>query len=242
MPVMDKLAAGAAGLRLKLSDEQLGRYEAFYRELIDWNRKFNLTAITDYDGVQIKHFLDSLSVVLALPEVPPPQGYRVIDIGTGAGLPGIPLKITFPEIKLALLEATRKKATFLEHIKTVLGLNDVEVVAMRAEEAAHLESLREQFDLALVRAVAALPALVEMTLPFLRVGGRLIAQKKGDIKDEVASAKTAIKLLGGNLIEVKRIELPELADNRFLVVIDKVAPSPAIYPRRPGLPAKQPLK
>jgi 16S rRNA (guanine527-N7)-methyltransferase len=238
---MEKLAAGAAGLGLKLTGEQLGQFETFYRELIDWNQKFNLTAITDYDGVQIKHFLDSLSLVLTLPEVPPPQGYRVVDIGTGAGLPGIPLKIVFPQIDLVLLEATRKKAGFLEHIKTVLGLNGVEVAAMRAEEAAHLEAFREQFDLVLVRAVAALPALVEITLPFLRVGGRLIGQKKGDIEDEVASAKTAIKLLGGNLIEVKRIELPELADNRYLVVIDKVAPSAVIYPRRPGVPAKQPL-
>jgi len=239
---MKILISGAAKLGLKLSDEQLSRFETFYRELIDWNKKFNLTAITDYEEVQTKHFLDSLSIVLALPEVPPPQGYKVIDIGTGAGLPGIPLKIVFPQIKLALLEATRKKAGFLEHIKAVLGLNDVEVVIARAEEAAHLAACRAQFDLALGRAVAALPALVEITLPFLRVGGRLIAQKKGDISEEVASAKTAIKKLGGTLREIKRIELPELADDRYLIVIDKVAPSPAIYPRRPGLPAKQPLK
>lgn len=238
---MDKLAAGVAGLGLKLTDEQLGQFETFYHELVDWNQKFNLTAITAYDEVQIKHFLDSLSVVLALPHVSPPQGYRAIDIGSGAGLPGIPLKITFPGIKLALLEATRKKAGFLEHVRTTLGLKDVEVVAQRAEETAHLAAYREKFDLALVRAVAALPALVEISLPFLRVGGRLIAQKKGDIGDEVASAKTAVKLLGGNLIEVKPIEIPELTDNRFLVVIDKVSPSPKIYPRRPGLPAKQPL-
>ncbi|RJQ39139.1 MAG: 16S rRNA (guanine(527)-N(7))-methyltransferase RsmG [Dehalococcoidia bacterium] len=239
---MKILATGTAKLGLKLNDEQLSRFETFYRELIDWNKKFNLTAITEYDEVQTKHFLDSLSVALALPEVPLPQGYRVIDIGTGAGLPGIPLKIAFPQIKLALLEATRKKAGFLEHVKSVLGLNDVEVVALRAEEAAHLPAYREKFDLALVRAVAALPALVEIALPFLRAGGRLIAQKKGDIEDEVASSKTAIKKLGGKLAEVKLIEIPELADNRFLVVIDKVAPSPGIYPRRAGLPTKQPIK
>jgi len=239
---MEKLASGTAKLGLKLSDEQLGQFETFYHELIEWNKKFNLTAITDYDEVQTKHFLDSLSIVLALPRIPPPSGYHVIDIGTGAGLPGIPLKIVFPHVNLLLLEATRKKAGFLEHIKTVLGLNDVKVVVGRAEEAAHLKPYREQFNLALGRAVAALPALVEMAMPFLRVGGRLIAQKKGDIQDEVASAKTAIKLLGGNLQKVERIEMAELPDNRYLVVVDKTAPSPAAYPRRPGLPAKQPIE
>lgn len=239
--MMEKLASGAARLGLKLSNEQLGQFEAFYRELVDWNKKFNLTAITAYDEVQTKHFLDSLSIVLALPEIPPP-GYSIIDIGTGAGLPGIPLKIAFPEIKLVLLEATRKKAGFLEHIKVVLGLSDVEIVVGRAEEVAHLEPYREQFDLSLGRAVAALPTLVEIALPFLRVGGKLIAQKKGKIEDEVAAARTAIKRLGGSLREVERIELPELPDQRYLVVIEKTAPSPTVYPRRAGLPAKQSLK
>ncbi|MFH0942347.1 MAG: 16S rRNA (guanine(527)-N(7))-methyltransferase RsmG [Chloroflexota bacterium] len=239
---MDKLASGAAGLGLKLSKAQLGQFETFYRELTDWNRRFNLTAITGYDEVQTRHFLDSLSVALALPQTPPPPGYKIIDIGTGAGLPGMPLKIAFPEIKLVLLEATRKKAVFLEHIKTALNLSDVEVVVGRAEEAAHLEPYREQFDLALGRAVAALPALVEIALPFLRVGGRLIAQKKGEIETEVTAAASAIRRLGGHLREVKNLELPELPDARYLVVIDKTTPSPANYPRRPGLPAKQPLK
>jgi len=238
---VEKLAKGAAKIGLKLSDEQLGQFETFYRELVDWNKKFNLTAITEYNDVQVKHFLDSLSVVLALPKVPPPPGYHVIDVGTGAGLPGIPLKIVFPEIKLALLEATRKKTGFLEHIKTVLNLSDVEVIVGRAEEAAHLKPYREQFDLVLARAVAALPALVEMTLPFLRAGGRLIAQKKGNIEDEVTTAANAIGLLGGNLRDVKHIEMPEFPDRRYLVVIDKNTPSPASYPRRPGLPAKNPL-
>jgi 16S rRNA (guanine527-N7)-methyltransferase len=223
---------------VELGPAQLEQFEVYYQELIDWNKRVNLTAITDYEEVQLKHFLDSLTVVLAWQ---PAKDSRVIDVGTGAGLPGIPLKIVFPDIKLTLLEATAKKAGFLRHIVEKLGLADVEIVVGRAEEVAHQPRYREGFDLVLSRAVAALPTLVELALPFAAVGGSFIAQKKGNISEEISRADRAIKLLGGRLRELKRVDITGLADERYLVIIDKVSPTPAKYPRRPGLPAKRPL-
>jgi len=237
---MERLAAGARRLGLMLTSQQCEQFQVYYQELIDWNRRLNLTAITDYDEVQVKHFLDSLTVVLAMKH-PLPKGMRLIDVGTGAGIPGIPLKILLPDIKLVLLDATRKKSTFLEHITRRLEIKNTEIVVGRAEEIAHRPEYRQQFDLVLSRAVANLPALVELTLPFCAVGGRFIAQKKGDIKEEVPAARRAISILGGELAEVKKVELPEFVDERWLVVIDKVRGTPAPYPRRPGLPAKRPL-
>ena len=238
---MEKLEAGAQKLGLPLTPEQLEQFVIYYRELADWNQRLNLTSITGHEEVQIKHFLDSLTVTLALEPPFDESSFRLIDIGTGAGLPGIPLKIVLPAIKLVLLEANAKKADFLRHLKDRLGLADVEVAVGRAEDMAHQAQYREKFDLVLSRAVASLPALVELTLPFCTVGGRFIAQKKGDIEEEVRRADRAISLLGGSLREVKRVKLAELSDRRFLVVIDKVQPTPANYPRRPGIPKKKPI-
>jgi 16S rRNA (guanine527-N7)-methyltransferase len=235
---MEKLKVGARKLGLELTLGQLERFEVYYRELVDWNRQINLTAITDYEEVQLKHFLDSLTIALAWQ---PAVGNSVIDVGTGAGMPGIPLKIAFPEIKLVLLEATAKKVSFLHHITQTLELNDVEIIVGRAEEVAHVARYRESFGLVLSRAVAPLPTLVELTLPFCAIGGSFIAQKKGGMDDEVSRADKAITILGGSLREVKRIELEEFADERYLVVIDKIAPTPERYPRRPGVPGKRPL-
>ncbi len=151
------------------------------------------------------------------------------------------LKILFPDMKLVLLDATAKKAAFLRHLVPLLGLDDVEIVVGRAEEVAHLAEYREKFTLVLSRAVAPLPTLVELTLPFCAVGGSFIGQKKGAIEQEMAAANRAISLLGGSLREVKRIDLEELADERWLVVINKVTATPQQYPRRPGMPAKRPI-
>ncbi len=237
---VEKLRLGALKLGIELQSAQLEQFESYYRELLDWNRRVNLTAITDYEEVQLKHFLDSLTVARALAE-PAGKDIRLIDVGTGAGIPGIPLKILRPEIRLVLLDATAKKARFLEHITAQLGLDGVEIAVGRAEEVAHQPDYRERFGVVLSRAVAGLPALVELTLPFCAVGGRFIAQKKGDIDEEVNQASRAIDRLGGKLVAVEKIDLPEFADQRRLVIIDKIAPTPEKYPRRPGIPAKRPL-
>lgn len=235
------LEAGARKLGLSLGPQQLEQFRIYYQELADWNQRVNLTSITGYEEVQVKHFLDSLTVALALRERADYVSCRVIDIGAGAGFPGVPLKIALPEIRLTLLEATVKKTLFLQHIKDKLGLGGVEVVTGRAEEIAHQSDYRERFDVALSRAVGELPVLAEICLPFCVAGGLCIAQKKGDIEAELRSAGRAIDLMGGRLREMKKIELEGLADGRCLVIIEKVAATPPQYPRRPGMPNKKPL-
>ncbi len=241
MIIMEKLNLGAKKLGLCLSPGQLEQFDIYYQELVDWNQRINLTAITDYEEVQIKHFLDSLTVTLAWQPLISNADSYVIDVGTGGGIPGIPLKILFPNIRLVLLDATAKKATFLHHLKDRLGLDDVEIVVGRAEDIAHKTQYRERFDLVLSRAVAPLPTVVELTLPLCTIGGSFVAQKKGAIDPEISRAKQAINLLGGNLREVKRIDLEEFTDARQLIIIDKVSPTPSKYPRRPGIPSKRPL-
>jgi 16S rRNA (guanine527-N7)-methyltransferase len=236
---MEKLIGGAARLGIALTSRQLEQFQVYYQELVDWNQRFNLTTIVDYQKVQIKHFLDSLTVSLAVATNIP--GLRVIDVGSGAGLPGVPLKIVWPQIHLTLLESVAKKTIFLNYLVTKLGLEDVEVVTGRAEEVAHLSACREQFDVAVSRGVAGMATLSELCLPFCCIAGIFIAQKKGDIEQEMSQADRAIALLGGQLRQVKPVELPELADNRHLVVIEKIAATPPSYPRRPGMPGKRPL-
>ena len=238
---MEKLNLGAKKLGLNLTQRQLEQFDIYYQELVAWNKRVNLTAITGYEEVQVKHFLDSLTVTLAWQEFRTNADFHLIDVGTGAGLPGIPLKIAYPEIRLVLLEATAKKAAFLHHLKHELGLSNVEIVIGRAEEAAHESQYREKFDVALSRAVAPLPSLVELTLPFCAVGGSFIAQKKGSIDPEISRADKAIAILGGRLREMKRVELEEFTEERWLLIIDKVSPTPEGYPRRAGIPAKRPL-
>ncbi|MEN8614381.1 16S rRNA (guanine(527)-N(7))-methyltransferase RsmG [Dehalogenimonas sp. THU2] len=233
------LRRGATGLGLSLDESRYDLFETYYRELIDWNARFNLTAVTDYDGVQVTHFLDSLSLAVAGIGF---DNHRVIDVGSGAGFPGLPLKIAFPGIELTLLEAIGKKAVFLSHMAGILGLDGVSVVNLRAEEAARQPEHRESYDIAVSRAVASLDTLCELTLPFCRVGGWFIAMKKGSIEDEVESARKGIALLGGCLRDVRAIEIDGLSDDRRLIVIEKISPTPESYPRRNGLPSKRPLR
>lgn len=238
---MRYLAEGAEKLGIALDTLKNKQFEIFSRELVEWNKDTNLTAITDSEGVQVKHFLDSLTMVPLIKEKSS-GSYSIIDVGTGAGFPGIPLKIAMPEIKVTLLEATAKKVLFLEHIIKELKLVDIEVITGRAEEAAQKPEYREKFDVVASRAVAELAVLAELTLPFCAVGGYLIAQKKGDIQVELEKSLNAIEMLGGRLSSVEKIRLTGLEDNRYLVVIDKVKSTPEKYPRRPGMPEKRPIK
>ncbi len=238
---MEKLESGASKLGLQLNPRQLEQFDTYYQELLDWNKRVNLTAITGYEDVQIKHFLDSLTVTLGWQQPTSANSFSLIDIGTGAGLPGIPLKILFPEVKLVLLDSIAKKASFLYHLTRKLKLDNVEIIVGRAEEIAHQPQYREAFNIALSRAVASLPTLVELTLPFCAIGGRFIAQKKGETDPEISQASQVISLLGGHLREIRRLDMEEFSDNRHLIIIDKVSPTPQKYPRRPGIPAKRPI-
>ena len=236
---MEKLKTATEKLGIFLTSFQLEIFEVYYNELISWNERINLTRITDYEEVQLKHFLDSLTVAAVLKNIK--KNLKMADIGTGAGLPGIPLKIVFSDIELTLIEATLKKARFLDEIITKLHLKNVKVIAERAEIVAQDTRYREKFDVAVSRAVAPLPALVEIMLPFCNIGGCCIIQKKGDINKEVEESKKAIMVMGGRLREVRPVEIEELNDDRWLVVIDKIVSTPLDYPRRPGMPEKRPI-
>jgi 16S rRNA (guanine527-N7)-methyltransferase len=240
---MQRLLAGASALGLRLTREQQASFTLYYEELVAWNQKFNLTAITEYEQVQIRHFLDSLSCLLAQ-EARQALGRRearMIDVGSGAGFPGIPLKLVCANAQLTLLEATGKKVTFLESLIQQLGLQTASAIKARAEDLGHDPEHRERYDLALARAVAELPVVAEYTLPFCKIGGWVIAQKGEAGAAEAWSAERAIRLLGGELRRIVHVELPGLPEDRSLVVVEKVSPTPAAYPRRPGIPSKRPL-
>ncbi len=240
---MERLIEGARALGLQLTAAQLAAFQLYYEELVAWNQRFNLTAITEYDQVQIRHFLDSLSCLLAeetRQTLNRPRA-RLIDVGAGAGFPGLPLKLVRPGTCLTLLEATGKKVAFLEQIIEQLGLQNAIAIKGRAEELAHDPDHRERYDLALARAVAELPVVVEYTLPFCKVGGWVVAQKGEAGAAEAWTAGRAITLLGGELRRVVPVHLPGLPEERSLVVIGKVSPTPPTYPRRPGIPSKRPL-
>jgi 16S rRNA (guanine527-N7)-methyltransferase len=237
---LELLHAGAERLGICLEPGQLDQFETYYAELSDWNLRANLTSITDYTEVQAKHFLDSLTVCLAA-EKELRTGAHVVDIGSGAGFPGIPLKIAFPGIDLHLIESVGKKTAFLSHLVGKLALDCTSVHTGRAEVLAREPELRESFDLALIRGVAKLPLLLEYSLPFCRTGGITVALKHGGLEAELEAAAHALSELGGEVAAVHRVELEGLMDNRVVVAIQKVAPTSERYPRRTGIPAKRPL-
>ncbi|MEJ5225835.1 MAG: 16S rRNA (guanine(527)-N(7))-methyltransferase RsmG [Anaerolineales bacterium] len=236
---MDKLIRDAQQLfNINLSARQAAALSVYERELTDWNQRFNLTAIRDEEGIRTKHFLDSFSCTLAWKDSPPA---RLVDVGTGAGFPGLPLKLLYPSMRLTLVESVGKKVKFCEHIVNVLGLEGVEVIQARAEDLGHNRAHRERYDWAVARAVAGMPILAEYLLPLVRVGGAMLAQKGESGPAEVQAAERAFRLLGGQVRRVMQVNLPGVADDRYLIVVDKTAATPPQYPRKPGVPAKQPL-
>ena len=240
---MEVLARTAEGLGLPLDPHQLQRFEQYYHQLIAANRRISLTTITDCQEVQRRHFGESLAVAAALYRagvLKPDEAARVLDLGAGAGFPGLPIRIVHPALRLTILEATRKKTAFLERLVMQLDLHDVAVITGRAETVAHEPSYREGYDLVLARAVAPLAVLVELALPFLTVGGSLATPKGSRAPQEMAEAGRALALCGGRIVSAEPLPSPALP--LTLVLVEKMAPTPAAYPRRPGIPTKRPLR
>lgn len=234
----DILSCGAAELGVPLDDRQLDQFDTFTALLLKWNRKFNVTRITDPREIAVKHYLDSLSVLSA---VEMRSDASVIDVGTGAGLPGIALKIALPGLRTVLLDSVKKKLVFVETAIGELGMSDVELVHARAEDAGRDESYREQFGFALSRAVAKLAVLAELCVPFCRVGGRFVAYKGPEVNGELSEARNAVRILGGHLERTVALALPHADARRTLVVIRKERHTSSRYPRRAGVPQKRPL-
>jgi len=233
------LIEGVRSLGIALSPDQVDQFQHYASELIDWNRRVNLTAITERTEIVRKHFLDSLTV-LAVIDLPVKS--RLIDVGSGAGFPGLPLRIARPDLRLTLLEATRKKCDFLNHVLSRLALEGVRIVHARAEEAGRDPAHREQYDVAIARSVAGMNVLAEYLLPLVRVGGWVVAQKSGDVQTEVERALSAIATLGGRVRGVAPVSVPGVDEPRAFVRVEKIAPVPEKYPRRAGMPEKRPLR
>ncbi|HJW89058.1 MAG TPA: 16S rRNA (guanine(527)-N(7))-methyltransferase RsmG [Anaerolineales bacterium] len=236
---MKELAEYARSLMgLGLTQTQIKAFERYEGELISWNTRFNLTAIDEPKKIRTKHFLDSLSCLLAMRNT---RLDRVIDVGTGAGFPGLPLKLVCPAMRLTLVDSVGKKVAFCQHMVETLQLNDVEVVQERAETLGSASAHRQQYDWAVARAVSELPVLVEFLLPLVKIGGRALAMKGESGPAEAQSAERAMRMLGGRLQQLIPITLPGVEDQRYLVVIEKQAATPDRYPRRIGVPARKPL-
>lgn len=236
---MEKLVHAAQELfNVHVTRGQVMSLITYEKELLEWNKKINLTAIRDVESIRTKHFLDSFSCVLVWKANPP---LHLIDVGTGAGFPGIPLKILYPNMKLTLVESVGKKTRFCRHIVDELGLENVNVIHTRAEDLAHDSNHREKYDWAVARAVAKLNVLSEYLIPLVKIGGRMLAQKGESGPAEAQSAENAMKLLGGKLDGLIPVNLPGVAEDRYLVVAEKIAATPLKYPRKPGIPTKQPL-
>lgn len=240
------LQEGCRQLAIPLSPQQVEQFLTYYQELVAWNAKFNLTGITEEDEVQTKHFLDS---VVSLPILMEELGetallhhrLRCMDVGTGAGMPGIPLKLIAPQWQWTLLDGTGKKITFLNHIVATLALNDIDVVQGRAEEIGRNNRYREAFDIVTARAVAPLVTLVEYLLPLVRVDGLAVIYKGASSPQEFIEARKAIQILGGETVRMAPVQVPYLDEQRFVILIKKVRPTPNLYPRGQGLARKKPL-
>lgn len=237
---MIQLQKQAKEIGIILTEKQIAQFQTYYDRLIETNKVMNLTAITELEEVISKHFIDSLLLIQAYPDIAG-QKLKVLDLGTGAGFPGIPLKIAFPSLQITLMDSLNKRVKFLKAVIDELKLCDIEAVHGRAEEAARNTTYREQFDLCVSRAVANLATLSEYTLPFVKIGGMCIPYKAAGVEEEVDAAKKAIQILGGKLTTVKKVALPETEIERSFILIDKVKKTPKTYPRKPGTASKEPI-
>ena len=228
-------------LGIELTDQQVHQFIRYYEILTEWNSFMNLTAITEFDDVMKKHFTDSLSLVKVLPDIRE-KSYRLIDIGTGAGFPGIPLKIAFPHLKVVLLDSLNKRINFLNEVIQQLDLNDIYAIHGRAEDFAVKKDYRECFDLCVSRAVANLATLSEYCLPFVKKGGYFVSYKSEKIVEELENANKAIDILGGSFERQESFYLPSSDIFRCLLLINKIKNTPFRYPRKAGLPSKEPIK
>lgn len=235
------LIEGAAALGLALDAIQLTRFSRFRDLLLDWNTRINLTAITDPSEVLTRHFLDALTCLLAVPEAERHRRFELLDVGSGAGLPGLALAVALPHWRFTSLEATGKKVRFQEAVIAELGLPSARAVAGRAEGLAHKPEYRGAYDIVTARALASLPTLLEYCAPFARPGGLILAPKKGDLATEIAAGARAASLLGARLLPPIPVNLPALADGRVLLVARQDRPCPPLYPRAAGAPQKRPL-
>lgn len=239
---MNRLIEKAAEFHIELSAKQMNQFQTYYEMLIETNKVMNLTAITELDEVITKHFLDSLALAKVYPDISNPDNkLKVLDLGTGAGFPGIPLKIAFPHLQVILMDSLNKRVKFLQSVIDKLELCDINGIHGRAEEAARDAAYRESFDLCVSRAVANLSTLSEYCLPFVKSGGKFISYKSADIEEEIDSAKKAINILGGKLTTVKKLILPDSDIERSFVLIDKVKNTPKAYPRKAGTASKEPI-
>ena len=223
---------------VNLTPQQETAFAQYGAALVEWNARINLTAITAPDEIAVKHFLDSLTVAAVCDFSQP---LHLIDVGTGAGFPGIPLNIVYPHLHVTLLEATGKKIIFLEHVIEILEQQNIQALKARAEEAGQMHGHRENYDLAVARAVARLPVLLEYMLPLVKVGGRCIAMKGKAARTEAADSTRALKMLGGKLIQIHDFRLPGIDEIHHLVVVEKTEPTPIGFPRKPGVPSQKPL-
>lgn len=238
MSMREILESGAQAMGIALSEVQLGAFDAYTALLLEWNQKFNLTRITEPEEIAVKHYLDSLAL---LKFVQVPQGSKLIDVGTGAGFPGIPLKIAVPGLKLTLVDSVKKRLGFLEEVVKQLGLENVKILHGRAEDLGQVRAFRWEYDFSVSRAVARLNVLAELCMPFCRTGGKFIAYKGPDVDEEVAEALKAIRILGGKLESVQKFTLPHSDSQRSLVIVGKTEQTPRAYPRKAGTPERDPL-
>lgn len=243
---MEQLRKSAIQLGIELSDEQINKFQKYYEMLIETNKVMNLTAITGKEEVILKHFVDSISIVKVLPDMikyidSDNISIKILDLGTGAGFPGIPLKIVLPAIDIVLMDSLNKRINFLNSVIDELKLSGINAIHGRAEEMAKNKKYREKFDLCVSRAVANLSTLSEYCLPFVKINGKFISYKASEIEEEVDNAGNALKILGGNLTTVKKIILPESDIERSFVIIDKVKNTPKTYPRKAGTASRNPL-